>query len=76
MPHAQIISFINQKGGVGKSNLSVNVAACLAMLKQRVLLIDADKQATSSTWGTLRDENNPAPFTIVKWHGPIWLWTP
>ena len=39
-----IISFLNQKGGVGKTTLSVNVAACLARRGHRVLLIDADKQ--------------------------------
>lgn len=58
-----ILSFINQKGGVGKSTLSINVTACLSSLKRKVLLIDADKQGTSSTWASLREET---PFQIVS----------
>jgi len=58
-----VFSFLNQKGGVGKSTLSVNVAAWLASRKRKVLLIDADKQGTSSTWASLREEN---PFQIVS----------
>lgn len=58
-----VISFLNQKGGVGKSTLSINVAACFANLKQKVLLIDADKQGTSSTWASLRPET---AFQIVN----------
>lgn len=52
-----VISFLNQKGGVGKSTLAINVAACLSLLQQKVLLIDADKQGTASTWAGLRAES-------------------
>lgn len=58
-----VISFLNQKGGVGKSTLSINIAACFALLRQKVLLIDADKQATSSTWASLRTDT---PFQVVS----------
>lgn len=58
-----IISFLNQKGGVGKTTLSVNVAGCLARQGHRVLLIDADKQCSATTWASLRED---APFQVVS----------
>ena len=44
------ISFINYKGGVGKTSLIVNVAAALAQEGNRVLLVDLDVQSNSSIW--------------------------
>ena len=47
---ARKISFINYKGGVGKTSLIVNLAACLAKAGQRVLLFDFDTQSNASIW--------------------------
>ena len=44
------ISFLNYKGGVGKTSLIVNTAACLARLGKRVLLCDFDTQSNASIW--------------------------
>jgi chromosome partitioning protein len=44
------ISFLNYKGGVGKTSLIVNTAACLAKLGKRVLLCDFDTQSNASIW--------------------------
>lgn len=49
---AVTIAFSSLKGGVGKSTLTLNVAACLHRAGHRVLVVDADPQGTCSAWAS------------------------
>ncbi len=53
LPKGRILAFVNQKGGVGKSTLTTNIAAVLSE-KYKVLLLDTDSQGSSEDWGISR----------------------
>ncbi len=70
---ARRISFLNYKGGVGKTSLIVNTAASLAKLGKRVLLCDFDTQSNASIWllkldrwNKINSAGNGAIFSIFE----------
>ncbi|NCD24661.1 MAG: ParA family protein [Deltaproteobacteria bacterium] len=68
---AQTLVLANQKGGVGKTTTTVNLAASLAAMEQRVLVIDCDPQANASSGlgvdvGSLKKSVYQALFTPEK----------
>ena len=63
-----ICAFLSQKGGVGKTTLSIHLADALARRGSRVLLIDADPQQSAMKWSTFRAGENK--FSVIAMAKP------
>lgn len=61
---AKTISVFNQKGGSGKSTLSINLAVYAGMNGLKTLLIDIDDQATAQIWHSKAPIDAPPPFDV------------
>jgi chromosome partitioning protein len=62
---AKIIAVVNQKGGSGKTTLSMQLAGSIARRGKKVLVVDADPQGTATRWAASADDDNPFPASVV-----------
>ncbi|MHB8139675.1 MAG: ParA family protein [Vulcanimicrobiaceae bacterium] len=66
----KVVAIVNQKGGVGKSTLALNLAPALAALEQRVLVVDLDPQGTA-TEGFLGSAAHPVGTAEILGYGAV-----
>ena len=63
----KIIAIANQKGGVGKTTTSVNLASALGILEKKILLIDADPQANATSGlGVILDNQQKGTYELLE----------
>jgi len=67
----RVLAVANQKGGVGKTTTSVNLAACLAIAGQRVLLFDLDPQANATSGVGVEKVEGASAYRVLLGEGTL-----
>jgi chromosome partitioning protein len=62
---AKIIAVVNQKGGSGKTTVTMQLAGSIARRGYKVLVVDADPQGTATRWAASADDESPFPASVV-----------
>ena len=63
---AALIAVVNQKGGAGKTTITMNLAGSIAARGLKTLVIDADIQASATTWWSNATPEQPFPATVIN----------
>jgi chromosome partitioning protein len=58
------VAVVSQKGGAGKTTMSVHVAVAAAQAGENVVIIDLDPQTNAASWGDLREADTPAVLAV------------
>ena len=62
---AHVVAVVNQKGGAGKSTLTMQLAGTLGRRGMKVLVVDADSQGTATRWATAAADETPFPAAVM-----------
>ncbi|PSB03115.1 ParA family partition ATPase [Merismopedia glauca] len=62
---AQVIAVVNQKGGAGKTTVSMNLAGSFANRSHKVLVVDADPQGTATRWAASASDDQLFPASVI-----------
>lgn len=63
---AKIVSILNEKGGCGKTTITMNLAGTIAVRhNKKILIIDGDTQAAATRWANMSSEASPFPCNVT-----------
>lgn len=63
---AKVVTVFNQKGGCGKTTLSMTLAGSMGLMGLRALVVDMDTQGTAVRWAASAPDENPFPAAVIS----------